>query len=327
MFFSVMELSMDIKKAPRGHLAAAVVAVVLVILALVFGSRYLIFVMSHESTDDAFIQGHIVPVSARVGGHITKVYVDDNQWVEKGDLLAELDPNDYEVSLNLAQAALAAAQAATEQSAAQVDIAAVEAKRTEKDYSRYRQLYDANGGVTRQQVDNAMAAAQSAAAQLEAANKQVIAAHARVSEARAALERARLDLSYTKIYAPQSGRISKKSLEEGEYISVGQPLMMIIPREVWVVANFKETQLKYMREGQVVKIRVDAYPQKSFKGHIESIQAGTGAIFSLLPPENATGNYVKVVQRVPVKIVFDEDPNETKMLSPGMSVVPDVKVK
>jgi membrane fusion protein (multidrug efflux system) len=255
------------------------------------------------------------------------VYVQDNQWVEKGDLLAELDPRDFQVSLDLASASLSAAQASVEQSRAQVGIASVEAARAEKDYSRYRQLFEAGGGVTQQQVDNAAAAAQSAAAQLEAANKQVVAAQAKASEAKSAFDRAQLNVSYTRVCVPQSGRVTNKALEEGEYIRVGQPLMTIVPPEVWVVANFKETQLKYMKPGQPVKIKVDAYPQKNFKGHIDSIQAGTGAIFSLLPPENATGNYVKVVQRVPVKIVFDEDPNEIKMLSPGMSVVPEVKIK
>jgi membrane fusion protein (multidrug efflux system) len=302
-------------------------AIVLAVLGLVCGAVYLSRFMSEESTDDAFVTGHIVSVSARVDGHVEKVYVNDNQSVEQDDLLAEIDTRDYKVSLDLVSAAMSAAQASAEQSRAQVGIASVEATRAEKDYNRYRQLFEANGGVTQQQVDNAAAAAQSAAAQLEAANKQVVAAQAKASEAKSAFDQAQLNLSYTRIYAPQSGRVTNKALEAGEYIRVGQPLMMIVPREVWVVANFKETHLKYMKPGQKVQIKVDAYPQKIFKGHIDSIQAGTGAIFSLLPPENATGNYVKVVQRVPVKIVFDEDPNVTKMLSPGMSVVPVVKVK
>jgi membrane fusion protein (multidrug efflux system) len=318
---------MNLKKISRGRRKVMAAVIVLAILALILGLKYLLFTMSHVSTDDAFIQGHIVSVSARVDGHVTRVYVKDNQWVEKGDLLAELDPQDFQVSADLAKASLAAAQAGAEQSMAQVRQAEAEAKRAEKDYSRYQQLYDANGGITQQQVDNAAAASQSAAAQLEAANKQVIATQAKTHEAKAAFDQSKLNLSYTKIYAPQTGRVTNKALEEGEYIRTGQPLMMIVPREVWVIANFKETQLKKMKTGQPVRIRVDAYPQKTFKGHVDSIQAGTGAIFSLLPPENATGNYIKIVQRVPVKIVFDEDPNETKMLSPGMSVVPEVKIK
>ena len=295
--------------------------------AAIFGTLYLLYAMSHESTDDAFIQGHIVSVSSRVDGYVSKVYINDNQLIKKGDLLAELDPKDFQVSADLAKAALSSAQAGMEQTIAQVGIAAVEAKRTEKDYIRYQQLYDANGQVTEQKVDNEKAAAQSAAVQLEAANKQVLFAKAKAAEAKSAYDKALLNLSYTEIYAPQTGRITNKSIEQGEYIRTGQPLLMIVPQQVWVIANFKETQLKKMKVGQPVKIKVDAYPRKPFKGHIESIQAGTGAIFSLLPPENATGNFVKVVQRVPVKIVFDEDPNETKMLSPGMSVVPEVKIK
>jgi len=320
-----MSITGKIKSSGRQRVTVA--AVVATIVVLIWGSVYLVRAMSRESTDDAFIQGHIVSVSAKVDGHIARVYVNDNQWLEKGDLLAELDPRDFQVSVDLAAAALSAAQAIAEQGRAQVGIASVEAKRAEKDYNRYRQLFDANGGVTQQQVDNAAAAAQSAAAQLEAADKQVAAAQAKASQAKAAFEQAQLNLSYTKIYAPQSGRVANKALEEGEYIRVGQPLMTVVPREVWVIANFKETQLKYMKPGQQVRVKVDAYPQKSFKGHIDSIQAGTGAIFSLLPPENATGNFIKIVQRVPVKIVLDEDANDINMLSPGMSVMPVVKIK
>jgi len=227
----------------------------------------------------------------------------------------------------LEHAAFAAVQAALEQIKAQIPASAAEATRAEKDLKRYETLVASSGGITQQQLDNAAAAAQSAAAGLDAANKQVLVAQARVAQAKASARQAELNLSYTKIYAPQSGRLVKKSVEDGEHIRIGQPLMSIVPPDIWVIANFKETQLKNMKPGQHVKLRVDAYPQTKFTGHVDSIQAGTGAIFSLLPPENATGNYIKIVQRVPVKIVFDNDPNETKMLSPGMSVEPEVKVK
>jgi membrane fusion protein (multidrug efflux system) len=297
----------------KGKQTAKTAAAVLVTLGLIITLVYVIRAMSRESTDDAFITGHIISVSARVDGHVTNVDISDNQRVNEGDLLVKLDPNDYKVKFELAQAALAQAQA-------QADKAAVEADRTEKDYNRYKQLFDANAGVTQQQLDNAAAAARSAKAQLNSANS-------RVAEAKASLEQARLNLSYTNILAPQAGKIAKKTVEAGEFIRTGQPVLNIVTPDVWVVANFKETQLKHMKPAQSVKIKVDAYPQKTFKGHIESIQAGTGSIFSLLPPENATGNYIKVVQRVPVKIVFDEDPNELNMLSPGMSVIPVVKVK
>jgi len=304
-----------------------VIVIAVAVIALIWGLRGLLFFLAHETTDDAFITGHITAVSSRVEGHVTKVYVDDNQWVDKDQLLVELDPCDFQTRFDLEHAALAAVQAVLEQTKAQIPASAAEATRAEKDLKRYETLVASSGGITQQQLDNAAAAAQSAAAGLDAANKQVLVAQARVAQAKASARQAELNLSYTKIYAPQSGRLVKKSVEDGEHIRMGQPLMSIVPPDIWVIANFKETQLKNMKPGQHVALRVDAYPQTKFTGHVDSIQAGTGAIFSLLPPENATGNYIKIVQRVPVKIVFDNDPNETKMLSPGMSVEPEVKVK
>ena len=311
-------------KIDKGDLRRIVALVAVVVLFL--GFRYLRYAFSYESTDDAFVTGHIVSVSSRVDGHVTKVHISDNQWVNSGDLLVELDPRDFQARLDTELAAVAAAEAAVEESRAQINVAAADANRVQKDVERYRSLIS-SGGITQQQMDRTVAESQAASARLVAANRQVAVANARVAEARATAEQGKLNLSYTKIYAPQSGRVVNKSVEEGEYIRVGQALMAIVTQDMWVVANFKETQLKYMQPGQEVKIKIDAYPQKVFKGHVDSIQAGTGAAFSLLPPENATGNYVKVVQRVPVKIVFDGDPNETKMLSPGMSVRPEVKIK
>jgi membrane fusion protein (multidrug efflux system) len=296
------------------------------VFVLFLGMRYLRYAFSHESTDNAFITGHIVSVSSRVDGHVTKVHINDNQWVNRGDLLVELDPRDFQARLDMELAAVAAAEAAVEESRAQINVAAADANRAQKDVERYRSLIS-SGGITQQQLDHAAAESQAASARVEAANRQVAVTSARLGEARATAEQGKLNLSYTKIYAPQSGRVVNKSVEDGEYIKVGQALMALVPPDVWVVANFKETQLRYMRPGQEVKIKVDAFPQKIFKGHVDSIQAGTGAAFSLLPPENATGNYVKVVQRVPVKIVFNSDSNDTKMLSPGMSIRPEVKIK
>jgi membrane fusion protein (multidrug efflux system) len=268
---------------------------------------------------------------------------------------------------------------------AQVVAAQAEATRAAADVSRYQALY-AKDEVSKQQLDQAVATANTARAELEAAHQRVAAAEARVNEARSAqsaatqtaqqaqtqiggaqagvnealgrlaqantapqsvavseaqaatagatteqlraqVAQAELELSYTKIYAPETGRVTRKSVEEGALVQVGQPLMAIVPGDVWVTANFKESQIGRMAPGQSVEISVDAYPDKTFKGHVDSIQAGTGARFSLIPPENATGNYVKVVQRVPVKIVFDEPPDPKHMLAPGMSVVPEVKVK
>jgi membrane fusion protein (multidrug efflux system) len=277
------------------------------------------------------------------------------------------------------------AQANLAQMQAQVVAAQAEATRAAADVSRYQALY-AKDEVSKQQLDQAVATANTARAELEAAHQRVAAAEARVNEARSAksaatqtaqqaqtqiggaqagvnealgrlaqantapqsvavseaqaatagatteqlraqVAQAELELSYTKIYAPETGRVTRKSVEEGALVQVGQPLMAIVPGDVWVTANFKESQIGRMAPGQSVEISVDAYPDKTFKGHVDSIQAGTGARFSLIPPENATGNYVKVVQRVPVKIVFDEPPDPKHMLAPGMSVVPEVKVK
>jgi len=320
-----MNITEKIKRGGRQRITAGIV--ILSALLLVFGTIYLFDVMSHESTDDAFIQGHIISVSSRVNGHVIAVDINDNQFVQAGDLLVTLDPRDFQVGLDLARATLASAKSTVEQDRAKAEKSFVETKRTEKDYLRYKQLLDSNGGITQQQLDNASAMAQSAFSQQNADINQISVSQARADHSAAAVEQAELYLSYTKIHAPQAGMITKKAVEPGEYITVGQPLLNIVSPEVWVVANFKETQLKYMKPGQPVKIEVDAYSQRAFKGHIESIQRGTGAVFSLLPPENATGNYVKVVQRVPVKIVFDEDPNALAMLSPGMSVIPKVKVK
>jgi membrane fusion protein (multidrug efflux system) len=249
------------------------------------------------STDDAFIEGHVVPVSARVPGHVVRVLVDDNQLVKKGDALAEIDPRDYQTRLDDARAAVDGARAAV--------------RKTEVDVRRYETLAS-RSEASRQTVDHAQADAEAARAALEAAQ--------------ARLTQARLDLSYTSIEAPQAGRVTRKSVEEGAYVAVGQPLLAVVPSEVWVVANFKETQLRDMRPGQRAEIKVDAYPG-TLKGRVESLQAGTGARFSVLPPENATGNFVKVVQRMPVKIALDDAADSRRLLAPGMSVEAEVQVK
>jgi membrane fusion protein, multidrug efflux system len=321
------------EKKPNGngkewkkHKIAVVCAVIFGILAIIYGIKYVHYVMSYQATDDAFIEAHVTAISPRVSGHVLKVYVADNQVVKAGDLLVELDPADYQTKLDSEKASLEAAKATAEQSRAQIAAAAATAQRTSIDLKRYEQLV-ANDSATKQRLDYAATDAQAAAAQLDAATKQAAVADAKAAQAQANAQQAQLNLSYTKIYAPQDGKVTNKSVEIGEYVVVGQPLLAIVARDVWVVANYKETQLKHMRVGQKATILVDAYPSKKLKGHVNSFQEGTGARFSLLPPENATGNYVKVVQRVPVKIVFDEDPNALTRLSPGMSVVPEVRVR
>ena len=263
---------------------------------------YLIGMIYHGfcyvSTDDAFVEGHVIPISPKVSSHVSKVLVGDNQRVKEGEKLVELDPNDFEVRHQVAKADLEAAQA--------------EAKQAKRDLERYTNL-SKNNEVSKQQLDQVELRARTA--------------DARVSAAAARLRQAELDVSYTKILAPVSGYVTKKAVEEGAFVQIGQALMAIVPDEKWVVANFKETQLTHMRAGQKVKIKIDTYSGKTFKGHVDSIQRGTGSRFSLFPAENATGNFVKVVQRVPVKIVFDEQPDGKKPLGVGMSVVPEVKVR
>ncbi len=283
------------EKAGLSNRTKAIVAAAVV--ALLAGAGWWAATSGWVATDDAFIEAHVAPVSPKVQGHVLRVLVDDNRLVKKGDVLAELEPQDYQTKLDDARAAVAGAQAS--------------ARKTELDAKRYQALFERRE-ASRQSVDHALADAQAARAALD--------------EAQARLRQSELDLSYTKIVAPQDGRVTRKSVEAGAFVSVGQPLLALVPTDVWVVANFKETQLRDMRAGQRAEVKVDAYPGK-LRGHVDSLQAGTGARFSLLPPENATGNFVKIVQRMPVKIVLDEIPATGRLLGPGMSVEAEVKVE
>jgi membrane fusion protein (multidrug efflux system) len=298
----------------------------IVILSLLAGSGYYLHARNYEKTDDAFIEGHIVQISPRVSGHVKAVHIEDNQQASQGQILVELDEKDFQTRVNSAQASLNVAAAMIEQSKAQMDAAKTSLDTANSDLRRYESLLR-DGAITQQEYDRIKNRAVSAQAELNTLLKQITAAEARQMEAKANLEGSQLLLSYTKITAPVAGQITKKSVEPGEYVQTGQPLCAIVQQDFWVVANFKETQLTHMQPGQPVTIKVDAFGGRSFKAHVDSIQAGTGARFSLLPPENATGNYVKVVQRVPVKIVFDEPVEQLRKLAPGMSVVPKVKVR
>jgi membrane fusion protein (multidrug efflux system) len=373
----------------RAHPAAKWVLLVLalvVIAGVIFVWHYY---SVRESTDDAQIDGHLDPISARISGTVLRVLHDENEVVQAGTLLVELDPKDYEVALERARADLADAEANA--TAAQVGVplttttsssqlaaadAAVNAAEKEVDSAKSRvQEADANytkaaddlkrfqqlvqkDEVSRQQYDSAVAAATAARATLDSAKSMVAnaesraaqaraqaasahtvpeqvrvtkaratAAAAEVQRARAAVALAELNLQYTKILAPVSGILSKRNVEPGQVVQPGQPLFSIVNLDdIWVTANFKETQLKNMRVGQKVTIHVDAYG-RDYSGTVESISGATGARFSLLPPENATGNYVKVVQRVPVRIRFDKGQDPNHVLRPGLSVVPTVYVK
>ena len=284
---------------PRGrNRVALAVAIVLGIAGIIFGVRYWLYSRVHEDTDDAFIDTHVIMISPKVEGQASNVYVSDNQQVKLGDPLVDIDPIDYQVKLGQARAELVAAEA--------------EARKAAGDAVSAKELF-AKDRVSRQSYDHAVAETDASKAQAELARKK--------------LEAAELNLSYTRITSPSAGKVTRKSVELRSYVRIGQPLMAIVPNQVWVTANFKETQLTRMRPGQKVEIHVDTYPARVFPGHVASIQAGTGARFSLLPPENATGNYVKVVQRVPVKIVFDDPPENLPPLSPGMSVMPAVDLR
>lgn len=417
--------------APAGRHRKRKLLILAAAIATAAGLGYYFHRKGYETTDNAFLEGAIVQISPRVPGQVLRVLVTDNQHVNKGDVLVELDPRDYATAVELARAALSnalakqaaakagldlttavsdaalvQATAGVKAAQAQVDVlraavgqaqasvkaaeavlqqaearrAAVqaEAQRAAADVERYRALYKKDE-ISRQMLDRAETEARATAANLEAARQAAAAAEAQLAQAkaaqssaeaalrqaetqvrqaegrlqeaqsrpeqirarradleaasaeveraRAALQQAELNLSYTKVYAPESGYVTKKSVEAGNIVGAGQALMALVSDRLWVVANFKEVQLRRVRPGQPVTIRIDAYPQRTFRGKVDSIQSGAGARFSLMPPENATGNYVKVVQRVPVKIVFDETlPPEFKV-GPGMSVTPEVRVR
>jgi membrane fusion protein (multidrug efflux system) len=376
-----------------------IVILVVVLVVLVGGVFLWRYLSSYESTDDAQADAHLYPVSARISGYVAKVNVDDNQWVEKGTVLVEIDPKDYEVAVAQAQAnltnAVATAQslnitvpitsvnsssqlkstesdiennkagviAAERQLAAahaQVEEAEANDVKAQDDLKRYKLLVDKRE-VAEQIYDQALAAAKSSTAAVAAAHanesaaqqfiqqarsrlvqadanhqyaetgpQQVSSSQARaraaiadVEQKRALLEQAQLNLGYTKIVAPVSGEVNK-TVVVGLNVQAGQQLLTVVPLdEVWVTANFKETQLKHMSVGQKAEIHIDS-SGRTLKGHVDSIAGATGPLFSLLPPENATGNYVKIVQRIPVKIVLDPGENRDRQLRPGMNVVPDV---
>jgi membrane fusion protein (multidrug efflux system) len=356
------------QKSSRWKRLPAIVAGSLALAALFFlGLHYLAASLTHESTDNAFLDGNIVSIAPKVSGQVKKVFVDDNQPVKTGDVVAEIDPRDYEIQLSQKKSALGAAEAnvklvkaSFELLGAQVETAGATAKQSEAEAAADRAKADrANADLKRaedlnrrniispQEYDAAKSAAEAAEAtwnatrekaasdrskvtaakaQLEAGRKAWDRAIAQADESKVDVQQADVNLSYTRLTAPQDGRITRKAVEAGDYVQVGQKLMALVLNDLWVTANFKETQLKNIRTNQPVRIRIDSVSGKTFSGRVQSIQSGSGAAFSLLPPENAVGNYVKIVQRVPVKIVFDSSPQTDHVLGPGMSVVPAVHV-
>ncbi len=310
----------------RGRRWIIVIGAIVLLAAVAVGVYYYWQSRYYESTDDAYIEGHPVSVSARVSGNAVAVRVTDNQHVPQDELLVEVDPRDYQIELQRAEAALQAAQADEQKAAADVEAARATWVQQEQDLRRNEALVK-QGAATEQTLEHSRAAATTAQANLNAQEKSVASTQAKTAVAKVAVDAARLQLSYTQVRAPQAGFVTQKSVEVGAYVNVGQPLLVIVTDEMFVVANFKETQLTHMRPGQPVTIRIDAYPGAVFRGHVDSIQAGTGPTFSLFPPENATGNFVKIVQRVPVKIVFDEPPGPNHPLRLGLSVRPKVRTR
>jgi membrane fusion protein (multidrug efflux system) len=339
---------------PKRSLRRLVILLAVGLLLLVGGTFWYIDNVGYETTDDAAIEGHVIQVSPKLSAHVKAVHFDDNYQVKKGDLLIELDPRDFDVSLASAEANLASAQSKLTEAEAQQNVAQASlgqakadlvsaqatADNAKSDLERNERLFQTHV-IDRREYDASVAQAKSAVANVESATKKVASQEAQVrltsaqyvtasaeeKQWEAQLHQAQLQLSYTKIFAPYDGRVTKKSVEPGNYVQPGQTLFSLVPPDVWVVANFKETQLKQMRVGQPVSVRVDAIPGRNFSAHVESFQVGTGGRFTLLPPENATGNFVKVVQRVPVKIVFDEPSADLERLWPGESVEPKVNVR
>ncbi len=306
-----------------------VIAIIVVIFLIMEASKY-------QSTDDAYVDTTTVTVSPKVSGQIVKVLVSDNQHVKAGDVVAVIDKVDYEVKLQQATASYERALLNQQNAHANLNATNSEIELAKKDVERYQNLYNA-GAVSKQTLDRAITNFESIQAKQITAEQAIFSqspekalkvADADLNVLKAQKRAAELALEYTDIVAPIDGTVSNKKVEVGMMVQPGSPLFVIVPNDVWVVANYKETQIRGMKKGMPVDIKIDTYPNKVFKGEIDSIQRASGAKSSLFPPENAVGSFVKIVQRIPVKIVFTEkiDTNEYQII-PGMSVVPKVKTK
>jgi membrane fusion protein (multidrug efflux system) len=304
------------------------VVLALVIILLIVGAIiWWMIARQYEDTDDAFVDTHIVHISPQIAGEVTQVRVNDNQEVQRGQPLIEINSADAQTKLLQAQAQEVQAHTQVDQATASEMGAAAQEASAQRDLARYRLLAStAPQAVAQQQIDQARATAENASAQRRAAQAQISGAEAQIKIIHANIAAAQLTLSYTHIVAPVDGHVTQRSVALGNYVAPGEELMAIVPKQLWVTANFKETQLALIRVGQHVSLSVDACAGEDITGHVDSIQRGAGQAFGILPPENATGNYVKVVQRVPVKIVFDRVPKDC-VLGPGMSVVPTVTVR
>ena len=303
------------------------------IILLIVGGFIIYDVIHYQSTDDAYVETTTVQVAPKVSGEVVAVYITDNQFVKEGDIVAEIDDADYKIKLAQAEAKYERALLNQKNARANFSATNSEIAVAKKDLERYQNLYK-EGAVSKQTLDNAQAQYDRAKARLTSAEEALLSsskskvADAEIKELKALRDMAKLNLSYTKVKAPQSGTVSSRRVEKGIYVQTGAPLFVLVPENIWVVANFKENQLNGMKVGQPVEIKIDTYPNKIFKGRVDSIQRSSGAKASLFPPENAVGSFVKIVQRIPVKIVFDEQIDTDKYtIVPGMSVVPKVRIR
>ena len=337
-----------------------IILILVVLAAVIGGVTYWFLTRNQETTDDAYTDGRAVAIASHVSGYVTALNVNDNQFVHEGDVLVEIDPRDYIAARDQAQGNLLNTHGQLEgarygsevarknfpaqlsQAQAQVLAARATLFKAQTDYNRQHSL--PKGATTQQEVDASTAALQSAQAQVaqaEAQVEQAMPVQANIGEtdsrvdqlsgvekqAQAQLDQANLNLAWTKVVAPQDGWITKRNVELGNFVQSGQSLFSLVTPEVWVTANFKESQLDLMRPGQKVDLEVDAYPDLKLTGHVDSIQLGSGSKFSAFPAENATGNFVKIVQRVPVKIDIDSGLDPNRPLPLGISVVPTVRLK
>jgi len=278
----------------------------------------------YQTTDDAEIDGNIYTIAPQISGRIQAVMVDDNQHVAAGQVLATIDARDEQAALAKAEAQENVAEANLGEAAANVAVAQAAYQQAQQDFSRYTQVNP--HAVSQLTLDASTAAIHSAQAKYQAATAQAQAMQASAAAAEVDVRDAKLQLSYTSIIAPAAGHVAQKTVQPGNVAAAGTGLMAVVGDTVWVTANYKETQLAGIHPGSPATVTIDAIPGVTFKAHVDSIQYGTGSVFSLLPAQNATGNYVKIVQRVPVKIVFDDDRITKYMLAPGMSVLPSISV-
>ena len=353
----------------RKKIAAFILFPVIIIIGAVGLHLYLEYKKVHISTDDAFVDGRVHVIASKIPGTVKAIYVKDNQFVKKDDLILDVDPIDYDVrvkearagletevaklaeirdKVNTAKKQLAGIIASMEEARANLELQEANLRQAEIDFKRAeyllkkevipRESYDktktsydvavAQVKAARERIKQLEASLETQRAVIKQTESSLIPQHAQIQQKDAILKGAELNKSYTKIYTPSDGYIAKRSVEIGNQIQLGQSLMAVVPLDdIWITANYKETQLERVKPGQKVKIKVDTYPGKVFYGKVDSVMAGTGAVFSLFPPENATGSYVKIVQRIPVKIVLDQGTDPAHILRIGMSVVPTILVE